>query len=68
MARPEQTEDTLRVKPAPGRAVRDPRTLTLLPDEGRDVPDDVFWSRRLRDEDVVADDQRAGPPAARKEA
>jgi hypothetical protein len=42
------------VKPAPGRAVRDPSTYELLPAEGRDVPDTFFWRRRLRDGDVVA--------------
>ena len=42
------------VKPAAGRAVRDPNTYELLPAEGRDVPDTFFWRRRLRDGDVVA--------------
>jgi hypothetical protein len=42
------------VKPATGRAVRDPNTYELLPAEGRDVPDTFFWRRRLRDGDVVA--------------
>jgi hypothetical protein len=47
----------MRVKPAPGLAVRDPATMELLPAEGADVPDDVFWRRRLRDGDVVPGDQ-----------
>lgn len=51
------------VKPAPGRAVRDPRSMALLTDEGRDVNErDPFWARRLRDGDVVAAD--GGPVIA----
>lgn len=51
----------MKVKPAEGRAVRDPRTMNLLPDEGAEVSDrDVFWRRRLRDGDVVlVEDQPA---------
>lgn len=48
------------LKPAPGRTVRDPKTLRFLPEEGRDVPLDQFWRRRLRDGDVV----QAEAPAA----
>ena len=41
------------VKPAAGRAVRDPISYILLADEGREVPDDdQFWTRRLLDGDV----------------
>ena len=63
----------MRVVPAPGRAVRDPRTLTLLTDDGRDVDEtDVFWARRLRDGDVVEQGSvaahRAQQPDARREA
>jgi hypothetical protein len=44
----------MKVKPAEGRAVRDPRTMRLLPEEGGEVSDsDPFWRRRLRDGDVV---------------
>ena len=50
----------MRVKPAEGRAVRDPRTMTLLTDEGREVPDrDPFWVRRVRDGDVTVEDTHA---------
>jgi len=52
---------TMRVKPAEGRMVRDPRTMLLLPEEGREVPCDQFWMRRLRDGDVIKDE--APPPA-----
>ncbi|MFP3274695.1 MAG: DUF2635 domain-containing protein [Paraburkholderia sp.] len=41
------------VYPVPGRRVRDPVTKQILAAEGLDVsPHDLFWARRLRDEDV----------------
>ena len=47
----------MKVVPAPGRAVRDPRSMILLPPEGRDVPDnDPFWVRRVRDGDVTVEE------------
>ncbi|MGA9224106.1 MAG: DUF2635 domain-containing protein [Pseudomonas graminis] len=47
------------VVPAKGRAVPDPETGELLLPEGRDVPDDAYWRRRLADGDVVI----PNPPA-----
>jgi hypothetical protein len=46
------------VKPAAGRMVRDPRTMRLLPPEGREIrePINLFWRRRLRFGDVVKAD------------
>lgn len=41
------------VKPAPGLKVRDPLSRLHLPDEGKEVPEDSFWMRRLRSGDVV---------------
>lgn len=61
----------MKVKPAQGRAVRDPHSMALLPAEGRDVPDrDPFWRRRLRDGDVVRveDAPSQAAPAPAKEA
>lgn len=53
------------VKPAPGLSVRDPDRHDHLPAEGREVPDNLFWQRRLRDADVVrAEKPAAEPPAA----
>lgn len=43
----------MKIKPAEGRAVRDPVKRTLLPADGADVTLDAFWRRRLRDGDVV---------------
>ncbi|GBQ69659.1 hypothetical protein AA103196_2273 [Ameyamaea chiangmaiensis NBRC 103196] len=42
----------MRVKPAEGRAVRFPASKRLLKTEGEDVPDTMFWRRRLRDGDI----------------
>ena len=57
----------MRVKPAPGRAVRDPRTMMLLSEDGRDVNErDPFWARRLRDADVVEDAGAVGQQPARQ--
>ena len=58
----------MRVKPAPPRMVRDPLTRQLLPEEGREVPDNQFWRRRLRDGDVVPMTAAAPRAAPRKEA
>jgi hypothetical protein len=54
----------MKVKPAPGRAVRDPQQkYRLLPEQGGEVPDNAFWQRRLRDGDVVLiEDQPADAP------
>ena len=53
------------VKPAPGRAPRDPRTNLRVPASGLQVPDhDPHWAILLRDGDVVrADAPPAEPPA-----
>lgn len=47
------------VKPAPGRLVRDPTTKIPIPANGKEVPENSFWVRRLRDGDV----EKAEPPA-----
>ncbi|MGX9376074.1 DUF2635 domain-containing protein [Pantoea ananatis] len=57
------------VKPADGRLVRCPVRGTVLPESGEDVPENIFWTRRLRDGDVVRvkDSQKpvtAAPAAA----
>ena len=40
------------VVPAKGRSVPDPEAGDLLPVDGRDVPDNAWWRRRLADGDV----------------
>jgi hypothetical protein len=53
------------VKPVPGRTVRDPHSLAVLPEEGREVSDnDAFWLRRLRDGDVTAEQPARAAPRA----
>lgn len=42
----------MKIKPAAGRAVRDPAKGTLLPEDGAVVEIDAFWRRRLQDGDV----------------
>jgi hypothetical protein len=41
------------VKPARGLKIRDPKTNRHLPDEGKDVPENTYWMRRLEVGDVV---------------
>ncbi|MDE8559103.1 DUF2635 domain-containing protein [Pantoea vagans] len=55
----------MKLKPAEGRAVRDPVKRTLLPADGAEVTLDAFWRRRLRDGDVVeaTDVAEAATPA-----
>lgn len=45
--------DTLFIRPAEGRKVRDPITAEPLPDEGDHKPADSYWLRRLADGDVL---------------
>lgn len=50
------------VKPAvAGAMIRDPQTKLPLPAEGGEVPDNIFWRRRLRDGDVVLMQESATP-------
>ena len=41
------------VKAAPGLVIRDPDLKDLLPIEGREVPESLYWNRLLRDGDVI---------------
>lgn len=45
--------DVLKIKPAPGRTVRDPQTMKLLAANGEPKPPTSFWLRRLKDGDVL---------------
>lgn len=40
------------VKPTTGRMVRDPVTKELLPENGKEVPNDSFWRKMLKHGDV----------------
>ncbi|ECY1177898.1 DUF2635 domain-containing protein [Salmonella enterica] len=45
--------DVLNIKPAPGRIVRDPKTMKPLAEAGETKPRISYWTRRLADGDVV---------------
>lgn len=52
----------MKVKPAdPAAKIRDPHTKRVLPAEGDDVPDNVFWNRRLIAGDVVRVNESTQP-------
>jgi hypothetical protein len=53
----------MKVKLAPGRALRDPVTRQPIPaDQVRQVPDtSTYWRRRLRDGDVVLVEDQPAP-------
>ncbi len=52
------------VIPKNGIIIRDPDLKTLLPEEGREVPDTLFWQRRILDGDVTLGKIPASKPAA----
>jgi hypothetical protein len=54
------------VKPAPDRKVRDPVTKRHLPEEGKDVPENTYWLRRLAEGDVVKPKQLAESEKAKE--
>jgi hypothetical protein len=45
--------ETAILRACPGRRVRDPQTLALLPPDGQRKPLNSYWLRRLRDGDVM---------------
>ena len=44
---------TMMIKPAAGKAIRDPHTLKVLAESGEQKPRNAFWLRRLAMGDVV---------------
>jgi len=52
---------TIHVIPGPGLKVRDPEQGDHIPADGRTVPDNSYWRRRLNDGDVTT---KALKPAA----
>ncbi|MBF6030832.1 DUF2635 domain-containing protein [Pseudomonas sp. P115] len=55
------------VVPADGRAVPDPEAGDLLPDAGREVPDNAYWRRRLADADITVKTPTKAVKAAKTE-
>lgn len=45
--------DTITLKPAPGRRVRDPATMRVLAEGGEAKPVNSYWLRRVADGDVL---------------
>ena len=56
------------VYPAAGRVVPDPEAGGTLAAEGRDVPRDAYWLRRLRVGDVTTDAPKKAPAATKTPA
>ena len=53
------------VKPAEGRAAPDPdKGYQLLPKDGGLVPNNAYWRRRLKVEDVIRSEAPEEAPAA----
>ena len=50
------------VKPKDGLSVRCPVKGIPLPKEGAEVPDNIFWRRRLSDGDVILSKKDEGAP------
>ncbi|MBJ8805625.1 DUF2635 domain-containing protein [Citrobacter koseri] len=51
------------VKPAPGKSVRDPRTMQLLGAKGERKPRNAYWLRRVAAGDVVVETKKKGGKA-----
>lgn len=47
------------IYPKPGATIIDPVRGDVIPPEGREVDDGAYWTRRVRDGDVV----QVAPPA-----
>ena len=43
----------MKVKPAEGLKIRDPLSKNFIPDEGKEVPENTYWVRRVAYGDVV---------------
>lgn len=55
------------VKPAPGLKIRDPETKLHLPEEGAQVVKSSFWSRRIKDGDVLTTEPKPEVKEIKKE-
>lgn len=62
--------DVLKIKPAEGKAIRDPLTMQWLSRDGEEKPRNSYWLRRLADGDVVgvADDDTGDATGAAEDA
>ncbi len=56
---------SFRVKPVdPNAVIRDPHTMRVLSPDGDDVPDNIFWRRRVLAGEVVIVENSAGETIA----
>lgn len=55
---------TIKVIPAEGVIVRDDRTATIVPEEGKLVEESIYWLRRARAGDVTIEEVSEAPTAA----
>jgi hypothetical protein len=54
----------MKVKPAPGVKVRDPRTLKFIPEAGIELKEmSTYWVRRIECQDVIVVAESAPQPA-----
>jgi Protein of unknown function (DUF2635) len=60
------TDNTTRIKPAPGKVIVHPITRMRVPAEGETVPESAYWLRRIADGDVIVGTPPA--PSSRKAA
>lgn len=51
------------VRPRTGLKIRDPDLKDHLPVSGRDVPENEYWHRRIRDNDVTTEPLLEGAPS-----
>lgn len=57
----------MKLKPVdPNAVIRDPHTKRVLPPEGAEVPDNVFWNRRLIAGEVTRCDEEPAKPTGRE--
>jgi len=53
--------ETIRVRPAEGRRVRDPETGRVIPDDGANFSPSSYWFRRVRCGDVTIETSKSAP-------
>jgi hypothetical protein len=46
------------IKPRLGLIIRDPNTLEILPEQGKDVNLDTYWRRRIANGDIEIQEQK----------
>lgn len=52
----------VKIKPAEGLIIRDPKNMKLVPSEGIEVEINSFWQRRLNDGDMLLVQEKKQAP------